>query len=155
MDKSDGLYFDYQRITTLLPLITCLYKGSHTQNRSVECCRPCLDFRGQEIFLFSLLSSRFPSGTPNYQAIKDITECGHDKIEFPYPGRYFYPIWFSYLNPVKTGTRCTNSTKNIQIVHRSKPTVDPPKWRWIIFCRFNLYGFLNRPCHGFRRHLDE
>ena len=34
---------------------------------------------GKEIFLFSLLSSPFPSETPNTQAIKDITECGHEK----------------------------------------------------------------------------
>ena len=41
---------------------------------------------GEEIFLFSLLSSPFPSETPNTQAIKDITECGHEKkLNFPYP----------------------------------------------------------------------
>lgn len=41
----------------------------------------------EEIFLFSLLSSPFPSETPNTQAIKDITECGHEKklISVPRP----------------------------------------------------------------------
>ena len=33
----------------------------------------------EEIFPFSPLSSPFPSETPNTQAIKDITECGHEK----------------------------------------------------------------------------
>ena len=38
---------------------------------------------GKEIFFFSLLSSPFPSETPNTQAIKDITECGPENFRTP------------------------------------------------------------------------